>query len=136
MGEQAMEGLGQHGEEIRRFSQTFETRCAANDKTQIEMWAELKGGLEKVNNFDTQVRNAVVQNLQQLLGSEATIGPLSQRSGADNGSASGTSSAAVLGSEALANTLQTNLQALRDKLKSVETASAYVLCEHSGASSA
>merc|ERR1712232_1111756 len=71
--EQAMESLGQHGEEIRRFSQTFEARCAANGKSQAEVCAELCAGLDELSNLESRVREIVMQQVQDRLGPQSVL---------------------------------------------------------------
>lgn len=54
------QSLGQHGEEIRRFSQSFEARCVTSGKNQTEMCTELCAGLERLANVEARVGEIVV----------------------------------------------------------------------------
>merc|ERR1712070_135391 len=114
----------------------FEARCAANGKSQAEMCVELCAGLDKLTDLESTVRATVVEQLQRSLGSQLRIGSQDQGRNTeerrDGQVASSSPSVAAMGSEALASTLQTNLQALREKLKNVESASAYAFSENSG----
>merc|ERR1712039_1119478 len=134
------QSLMQHGEEIRRFSCDLEAQCSANGLAQHQMSKELFAAQEQFRvDLEAKVHETVMQKLQTSFLPPGIAQPalandyrLAYNALPIADSEPAVSGTRAMGSEALATKLADELQALREKLRTVESASAYALGETRG----